>query len=79
VSRPALPPSFHVVALGERCRRAGRVPGSAVDVLLDAQPLITTPEEIEWARGAIGDVVDAEARGRRNGSQPVAQHRAAVK
>ena len=34
---PTLPAGFHVIAPGERRHRAGRVPGSAVDVLLDTE------------------------------------------
>ena len=37
MSRSALPPGFHVIAPGKRRHRAGRVPGSEVDVLLDAE------------------------------------------
>ena len=38
----ALPPGFVVIGPGERRQRAGRVPGSAVDVLLDSETPTTS-------------------------------------
>lgn len=35
MTRPSLPPGFRVIGPHERRHRAGRVPGSEVDVLLD--------------------------------------------
>ncbi|HEU5317027.1 MAG TPA: aminotransferase class III-fold pyridoxal phosphate-dependent enzyme, partial [Chloroflexota bacterium] len=73
-------------AFGMRVAAAARARGllfrRGAFISIFGPPLIATTDEIEWVldtlRSAIGEVVDEEARGRRNGSQPAAKPRAVV-